>query len=380
MRVACIATSQVPSRTANSIQVMKVCQALADLGHDLQLWLPGRAPRVAWEELAADYGLHASFPIHWLPAIPQLRHYDFCLWAVLSARRWQPDLVYVWPLQAAALSAGLGLPTLLEVHDRPAGRMGPRLLGRFLNGRGARRLLPTTAALQAWLAAFYCVELRPPFSIVSPNGVDLERYDRLPSPADARRNLGLTEGFTAGYTGHLYAGRGIGLILDLAGRNPDIRFVLAGGESAAVDEWRQRAEQAGLVNIAFLGFFPNDRLPLVQAACDVLLMPYERHIAVSGGGDTSDTASPMKVFEYMAAGRPILSSDLPVVRELLDEQTAVLLPPQDVNAWNEGLRQLRGDAKRCAALSRQAARAVVEHSWTARSQRALEGLEETHGR
>jgi glycosyltransferase involved in cell wall biosynthesis len=359
---------------------MKVCQALTDLGHDVKLWLPGRAPGVAWERLATGYGLHTFFPIRWLPAVPLLRRYDFCLWAVLSARCWRADLLYVWPLQAAALSAGFGLPTLLEVHDRPTGRMGPRLLERFLKGRGARRLLPTTTILQAWLEAFYQIELRPPLSIVSPNGVDLERYDGLPPPVDARRRLGLAEGFTAGYTGHLYAGRGIGLILELASRNPDMRFVLAGGEPVAVEDWRERAKRAGLDNTTFLGFVPNDQLPLVQAACDVLLMPYERHIAVSGGGDTSETASPMKVFEYMAASRSILSSDLPIVRELLNDEIAVLLPPEDVEAWSLALRQLQNDPKRSAGLAMRAARAVAAHTWTERARRALEGVEATHGR
>jgi glycosyltransferase involved in cell wall biosynthesis len=380
MRVACIAASRVPSRTANSIQVMKVCQALVDLGHDIQLWLPGRAPGVAWDTLAADYGLHVSFAIHWLPVVPMMRRYDFCWWAVLAARRWRADLVYAWPLQAAAFAAGLGQPTLLEVHDRPTGRMGPRLLGHFLKARGARRVLPTTSALQAWLVERYRIDLRPPFSIVSPNGVDLERYARLPSPEEARHRLGLAEGFTAGYTGHLYAGRGIGLILELARRNPDLRFVLAGGNPAAVEDWRMRAEQYGLSNVALLGFVPNERLPLVQAACEVLLMPYERHIAVSGGGDTSETASPMKVFEYMAAGRPVLSSDLPIVRELLNEETAVLLPPEDSESWNSALRRLRDDPGRRAGLAARASRAVEAHTWTARARRALEGLEATRGR
>jgi glycosyltransferase involved in cell wall biosynthesis len=241
-------------------------------------------------------------------------------------------------------------------------------------------VLPTTSALQAWLVERYRIDLRPPFSIVSPNGVDLERYARLPSPEEARHGLGLAEGFTAGYTGHLYAGRGIGLILELARRNPDLRFVLAGGNPAAVEDWRMRAEQYGLSNVALLGFVPNERLPLVQAACEVLLMPYERHIAVSGGGDTSETASPMKVFEYMAAGRPVLSSDLPIVRELLNEETAVLLPPEDSESWNSALRRLRDDPGRRAGLAARASRAVEAHTWTARARRALEGLEATRGR
>ncbi len=374
MRIACIATSRIPSLTANSIQVMKVCQAMSELGHEVQLWTAGRAPIGGWQALSSHYGLRRGFPIVWLGGFPPARRYDVCLRAVLAALRWRADVYYAWPLPAAAAASTLGVPTVLEVHDRPAGHFGPWLLRRFLRGRGARRLLPTTTGLQDWLAEAYRLALRPPFCLVSPNGVDLERYEGLPSPSAARRSLGLAEGFTAGYTGHLYAGRGIALILDLAGRNPDMRFVLAGGDPAAVEAWRAQARGAQLQNVVFLGFVPNERLPLVQAACDVLLMPYERRIAVSGGGDTSQTASPMKVFEYLAAGRAILSSDLPVLREQLSDENAVLLPADDAGAWEAALRSLREDPARRERLATRAARAARDHSWSARAQRALEGL------
>ena len=84
----------------------------------------------------------------------------------------------------------------------------------------------------------------------------------------------------------------------------------------------RRLEQGGIKNVHLTGFVPNEELPLYQAACDILLMPYEEAIAGSSGGDTARFASPMKAFEYMAAGRPILSSDLPVFREVLDEAFA----------------------------------------------------------
>jgi len=376
VRIGCIATSRIPSLTANSIQVMKVCQAMAGMGHEVRLWTAGRTPEAGWESLAAHYGLSRAFPVQWLTGLPGARRYDVCLRAVLAARAWQADLCYVWALPAAAAASSLGMATLLEVHDRPAGRLGPWLMRRFLRGRGARRLLPTTAALEAWLAQTYGLALQPPFSIISPNGVDLERYRDLPAPQVARRSLNWVEGFTVGYTGHLYAGRGIGLILELAALHPQVHFVLAGGEPAAVDDWRARAAQADLTNVTFLGFVANERLPLIQAACDVLLMPYERQIAVSGGGDTAQTASPMKVFEYLASGRAILSSDLPVLREQLDEETAVLLPPEDVAAWAAALAALRDDPARRDRLARRAALEASGHSWTARAQRALNGLGE----
>jgi glycosyltransferase involved in cell wall biosynthesis len=328
--------------------------------------------------LAEHYGLKRRFPIRWIPSGRPFRRYDFSLVAVASAWRWRADLYYVWPLQAAALASSLGLPTALEVHDRPQGRLGPTLFRIFLKGKGARRTLPITEALRSWLASTYQAALEAPFARVAPMGVDLERYRDLPAPSAARRELDLPEAFTASYTGHLYPGRGVGLLMELARRNRGLVFVWAGGEPEAVDSWRRKLAAAGVDNVRMLGFVPNDRLPLVHAASDVLLMPYERHIAGSSGGDTAGFASPMKVFEYLAAGRAILSSDLPVLREVLNESNAVLLPPGDLDAWTSALRDLAADPRRRRSLARQARRDAARYSWDERAGMILEGLETKH--
>lgn len=374
MRIACIAASRVPSRTANSIQVMKVCQALVRLGHRVQLWLPGPQAEVSWDELAEHYGLTDVFSISWIPSVKALRRYDFSLLALAAARRWRAELFYTWPLQAAAGAAALGWPTLLEAHDEPQGRAGPLLMRIFLNGRGAARLLVTTEALREELERRYARPLSPPFAQWAPNGVDLKRYRDLPDPPQSRASLGLREAFTLGYTGHFYSGRGIELMAELARRNPDLQFLWAGGEPAAVNRWRARLEQSGLSNVHLMGFVPNRRIPLVHAACDALLMPYGRRIEVSGGGDTSRFANPMKAFEYMASGRPILSSDVQVFGEILNPENALLLPPEDVDAWDRAVKDLVANPAPFQARAARAREQAASYDWTARARRALEGL------
>jgi glycosyltransferase involved in cell wall biosynthesis len=375
MRIACIATSSVPSRRANSVRVMKACQSFLDLGHDAHLWLPGRRREPDWERLKRHYALHRTFPITWIPRIRALRHWDYCVRAVLDARRWGADLLYAWPYQAATFASRLNIPTVLEVHDRPQGRFGPWLFRMFLQGGGARRLLPITEALRAYLAETYGVPLEPPFAVITPSGVDLRGYASLPSPVEARSALDLPEKLTAGYTGHLYPGRGVDLLFDLARRNPEFSFVWAGGEEQAVEHWRRKLADAEIENVNLLGFVLQEKLPLVQAACDVMLMPYARRIAVSGGGDTARFASPMKAFEYLAVGKAILTSDLPVLHEILNESNAVFVPPEDVERWDAALKALAMDPARRQALAEQARRDAAQYSWEARARRALAGLD-----
>jgi glycosyltransferase involved in cell wall biosynthesis len=374
VRIAFISASKIPSRTANSIQVMKVCNAFCALNHQVALWVPGSNPRVKWDDLKSLYGIDHDFPIHWLRSINVFKKYDFALRTIFAAKLSGADLVYVWPLQAAALASKLNLPTLLEAHDRPRGRLGPSLMRWYLSGGGAIRLLPITAALRQWLAEFYRVELVEPFAPVAPMGVDLKLYENLPDPTEARGHLGLPEGFTAGYTGHLYPGRGLELLYQVAHRNPGIMFLWVGGEKNAVDAWRERALKDGIDNLHIHGFVPNEELPLFQAACDVLLMPYESRVSVSSGANTAAFASPMKVFEYLAAGRAILSSDLPVLLEILDSTNSVILPMDDIEAWSHELQGLMVDPSRRETLAEHARADVYQYSWIERAKRSIQDL------
>lgn len=374
MRIVCISTSLVPDRTANSLQLMKSCEALAANGHELQLILPAFGPTLAWPAVAGHYGLTTEFAIRRLPVIRALRRYDFALLSLLAARSWRPDLYYVWPLQVAGAASLLGRPTVLELHDQPQGRLGPAWFRWFLLGAGARRIVITTQALQTHLQAQFDPARLVELALVAPNGVDIDRYRHLPAPAEARRQLGLPESFTAVYTGHLYHGRGAELMFALAQSRPDLSIVWAGGTEPAVAEWRQRVEQSRLSNLHVLGHIAHARVPLVQAAGDLLLMPYEDRIEVSGGGDSADFASPMKAIEYLAAGRPILASDLPVLHEVLDEDCARLLPPTDLERWRSAIDELRQNPERRRELAAEAQSRAGQYAWTRRAQRAVEGL------
>ena len=398
MRIAVAAPSEIPARRANTMQVMKMCQAIASLDCEVRLSIPSgqrraaQAPPADWATLQAHYGLqpHPTFTLEWLPAHPNLKRYDFSLNSVLKARRWKADLFYTRLPQAAALASRLGVPTIYEIHDLPQGKSNPALLRLFYSGPGARRLVTITRALADDLEEHFGVPSALPFTIVAPDGVDLERYDNLPSPVLARKAIAQLpdarpetpailqpERFTAGYTGHLYPGRGSDMILELAERLPAITFLIAGGEPRDVENLRQLVRQRKLENLLITGFIPNAKLPLYQAACDALLMPYQSQVAASSGGDIAQYLSPMKLFEYLACERAILSSDLPVLREILNPQNAILLPTGNLESWTDALRALADQPGSGAMLARQARQDASHYSWKGRARRILEGLDKT---
>ncbi len=98
------------------------------------------------------------------------------------------------------------------------------------------------------------------------------------------------------------------MMLELARGLPEFRFLLVGGTAEAVSEWNGKLKEAGLSNALLTGFIENSRLPMYQAAADILVMPYKASVAASSGQEIAEVINPMKMFEYMAARRPIISS------------------------------------------------------------------------
>ena len=392
MKIAVVAPSIIPSRKANSVQIMKMAQAFQSAGNEVQVISPadrikshqsdGDLP-VTPEGLSHHYGLQTTIPIEQLPSGFRLRGYDYAVRAIRWAHRWGADLIYTRLPQAAGIASQFAVPVIFEIHDLPPSRAAVSLLRRFYYGRGARRLVVITAALAKDLQIW----LNPPREnlqmLIAPDGVDLSRYQDLPHPDEARHILASRAlhpfdipcgQLTAGYTGHLYSGRGTQLILNLAERFPEISFLIAGGEPQEVAKLRRESQARGLKNVLLSGFIPNAELPLYQAACDLLLMPYQQQVAASSGGDISRYLSPMKMFEYLAAGRLILSSNLPVLQEVLNPGNAILLPPDDVHAWIDALSNVSEHLDGFTRLGIQARQDAAGYTWEGRVQKILQDL------
>jgi len=378
MRIACVALARIPYYTANSIQVMKTCQAMTQLGHDVTLLAfdnPEAGGVQPWDTVATFYGLQTQFDIIYFPFHKRGLLRRLFPWRALSkALTLKPDLLYVWPVQSAVGGLLFRKPVILEIHDRPSGQLGPLWYGLFLRLRGRRRLVFITRALQKALEQAYSPALPDEQVVIAPNGVDLERFEDLPDIQTARRELGFPNRVTVVCTGHLYAGRGADLFLGLASGFPDVHFLWVGGRPDEVTAWKDRAAEAGVDNVTFTGFVPNQELPLYQAAGDILLMPYGTMIEGSSGGNSADICSPMKMFEYLATGRAIISSDLPVIREILHEENAVFCPPEDLPAWKEALNKLIVSPEKRAALAERARSDAKKYSWVARSEKILQGF------
>ena len=367
MKIVAVAGSTIPSDTANSLQVMKACQALVQIGHEVTLLVPG-FPN-ANVDLQKHYGLQTEFPMEWLSSSSRRK---FTWDSVRTAQALNADLVYSWFPQSATFALLHKIPTIFEIHIQPTGLFGPMWHRAFASLRGRKRLASITRALANILERDFRMRFSEDEVVIAPNGVDLERFASLPDPVNARRQVGLRASPTVMCTGHLYAGRGADLFLTLAKSLPRAQFVWVGGRPEDIETWKQRVESD---NVVFTGFVPNQNLPLYQAAADILLMPYSHSImGSSGSADSAAVASPMKMFEYMAAGRAIVSSDLPVIREVLNEKNAVFCKPDEIGDWKLVIGSLLEDDSRRTGLGNRARHDVQGYTWVARAQRIMNGF------
>jgi glycosyltransferase involved in cell wall biosynthesis len=365
MKVAHISLAEIPSNKANSIQVMKISQALQQIGESVTLYIAGSGS-VNWEELAAKYGIHVPFPVVRIGSGKILRQLSLSLAGVKQARWDGMEMVFSRTLWVAFIASLRGFPAVLELHDLPSGRFGPLLYRWLLRTRKPVLMVYITEALKTLTDQTTGMQARRGSYLIAPDGVDLSRYADLPGPVEARTRLNLPQAFTAVYTGGFYPGRGIDTLEYLAVAFPDVHFMWIGGTPDQVAYWRQWVESRGLQNVSLTGFIQNSDVPLYQTAADVLLMPYSQKFGGSGGGDISSISSPMKLFEYLASGRCILASDLPVLHEVLDETCTLFYQPDDLEDLKNKFTIALADADLRARLGDNARHKAAAYDWKTR--------------
>lgn len=367
MRIVYVSESIIPSCYANSVHVMKMSQAFADLGHEVVLLaIDGRGQRGAPQDIHAYYGVRANFGLRLLPYPPYKGGaLAYALRCGRTAARLAPELIYGRTLRSLFFATLGGRRCVFETH-RPLASFD-RLTAAMFRHMERRRLFRYLVVISEALRGLLAAQSRVRPIVVAHDAVD--------PPANVPPAAGGGGVFKAGYFGHFYPGRGIGLVVELARRLPEVEFHLVGGREADLAGWLAQGLPA---NVRLHGFVPPAEVAPLQRACHALLMPYERQVSIRGEGDTSRWMSPLKMFEYMASGVPIVSSDLPVLREVLRPgENALLAAPDDAAAWEAALRRLMAEPALGRRLAQEARREVAaNHTWPQRARRVLAPLEE----
>ncbi|MGZ8335037.1 MAG: glycosyltransferase [Allosphingosinicella sp.] len=363
-----------PSRQACQEQTVNTVAALARAGHEVTLLMPrgpgdstlDAADLRGWFEVEGDFRL-VQRDSRWagerlLPSLMWLRQ----VFADPLLRG--ADLIC--SRIPAMLGAGLLAPLpFVTDHYRPWPDDLPLL--RPLLRRTARRpdclglILHSEYAAGAWRRA----GIESERILVAHNGTELRRMIAVPDRREARAALGLPDDrFIAVYAGRINAAKGLDQILALADLRPEILFLLVGSEGEGEIEAQARRR----ANVRVLPWAEPSALPVWLRAADLLLIPpssapLERH---------RNCVLPMKLYAYLAAGRPILAPDLPDTAELLAHgDTAWLVPPNAPRPAAEALDRLRADPVLARRLGDNARGLSEGLSWGARAAKIADFLE-----
>jgi glycosyltransferase involved in cell wall biosynthesis len=368
---------RIQSRDGQGVHLDSMVAALRALGHEVRVVGPAAYEQAGLGgESRLTARLRAALPAA-LAEVAELAYTVPATWRLdRAAAAFAPDVIYerynLFHLAGALVARRRRLPLLLEVNAPLAeerarfGGLRLRRLARWAEGfvwRAADRVLPVTAVLAGHVTAAGVPASR---IAVVPNGIDLDAFP--PSPADpaaASRDLVLGfVGFVRDWHGLDSVVRGIagwqgepGLALQVVGEGP----ARPGLEALAAD--------LGIAGrVRFTGLAPREAVPGLVAGFDIALQPAS--VAY---------ASPLKVFEYMAAARPIVAPDQPNIREVLDhDRTALLFDPAAPGAMWQAVHRLAGDAALRARLGQAAREEVLRRdlTWAGNARRAVRMAEE----
>jgi len=366
MKLAYIAQSSIPSKEANSVHVMKMCQSFSQAGNEVTLFVPNnRNIRDINQSIHGFYGVEENFEIKRIPfpAIPKIGVAIFGLLSAIAAKVVGVDVVYGRSSVGCYMSTLLGHRVAFETHTPiPESGLIGDMTTQMLYSPNLISLIVITDSLRRYFERSY-PNLKGDI-VVAPDGAD-------PIPENSGEEVSLennSQPLQVGYVGHLYDGKGMELVVDIAPDCPFAHFHIVGGTEEDIEYWSDKVDEYN--NIIFYGYVPHSEAVNYLSRFDVVLAPYQSTVKGTGGDtDLSQWMSPLKIFEYMAAGRPILCSDLPVLREVLtDGETAVLLDPQDRSAWIEELGSLAEDESKRADLGEKAKKEFeLKYTWEARA-------------
>jgi glycosyltransferase involved in cell wall biosynthesis len=392
MKLLYLANIRLPTEKAHGLQIMQNCEAFAGLGHDVSLWAARRVntPDLRGRDPFAHYGVARTFSLRRLPCIDLLRFFpatgaaaqaafavqslSYIVVAVFMALFTRADVYY--SRDAITLAALFPLARLrrvtlaYEAHSLARGRM------RGVQVWVAKRAQVFTTTGR--LGETFVAEGVPAAQVYTAHdGFSPARFAHNPDKAQARALAGWPEtAFVVGYVGRLQtleADKGAGTLVRAIAQAGGIDFALVGGPDDAAEQLRAEWARLGMApeGFRYVGQVPAGEVPRWLAAFDVgaIPLPFTEHFAWY--------ASPMKLFEYMAAGVAVVASDLPSMAEVVtDGETALLHPPSDVDGLAAALARLRDDRDLCARIAAAGKALVYAHyTWSARAQMITTVLE-----
>lgn len=335
--------TKFPSMAASSIHMMKMCEAYAKLGHDISLIASFN--NATEEEILLAYGIKYKFKIVLFKfSASKLGNITYAIKTSSYVKRKKTDIALGRSVTALSMLSALKCKISIDIHGPiwEFNKLDYLLFNRTLSSKYLNKVTVNSQALKDMYIEKGLYRAKD--IVVAHNGSDVfyidTNYSRLKVDFSKDR-------LNVGYFGSLYSGRGVDLIVKLAKNNDDMDFHLFGGSDVEVDEWKSKTLNV-LNNIYFHGHIPHGDVASYRSKCDILLAPYSSSSVnvAGGGGDSSKYMNPIKIVEYMSSGKAIITSNIPVLKEVLGTEGALFADPNKIEEWQNALFHLKSQNNR----------------------------------
>lgn len=371
MKVVYISNAILPSKSANSIHIMKMCQALADNGHEVTLLAPNYKDQIESNvsDIFSFYGVRDNFILKKLP-MPNIKgkllFYIFGVLLFLFKNKF--DYVYSRFIYGSIIASVLRLDNIYESHAPicVSNKLERWFFSKLISMPSFKRLVVISGTLKKYYLDKY-PNLSKEIQVAHDGADPVIDFDRKAKLA------GKSGTIKVGYIGHLYRGKGIEVIENICDKVPgDIEFHIVGGTAQDVEYWKSKCNRT---NVFFYGFVPQKEVSSYINALDICLLPNQKVVRTFGskgdnGSNIGEYTSPLKLFDYMSHRKAIISSNHEVLCEVLNANNSLLVGADDFDAWLLALERLREEGFR-NRLAEQAFQDFSKYSWKNRANNLL---------
>ena len=361
MKFLYIANVRLPTERAHGLQIMKMCGEFAKLA-DVELVLPRRLNPIK-DDPFVYYGVNKNFKITRLPVLDLVKFGRFGFWleslifskiAALYLLFKKADIIYGRDEMPLYFLSFFKKNIFWEAHQGQINFAARRLLKK------AEGVIVISSGLKDFYTG-YGVESEK--IAVLPDATDPAFFDNSLSKESCRGKLGLPlEKRIVLYAGHLYGWKGVYVLLDSSrGFESDFLFVFIGG--TANDIVNFNAQKGELKNVQVGGHVYPAQIPFWLKAADVLVLPNSAKEEIS-----HSFTSPLKLFEYMASGTPIIASDLPSIREIVSENDVLFFKPDDAHDLADKIKYTFQNENEMRNRAMSAKQKVQSHTWSKRAE------------
>jgi glycosyltransferase involved in cell wall biosynthesis len=384
MKLIYIHNTEINSEKANNIQVISMCNAFALNGIDVELVFP-----VIKEEIEnphnyifSRFNIRCAFKISFYKKLEFFNRL-YILGSYFGVKNFlkkssKADIYYTRSTLIFYLIARKKLPVIFEIHNSKI-HINIKTIDRFWSQKVIKYSKWSNClaviSISDNLSEYWKNQGVPGEKIFTlHDGFNKFMFKRNITIEEARLQLNLQKDRKiVVYTGSLYADREIENIIDLASEFSEGLFLVIGGPKSNSDYYQSLAKDKGLNNIEFRGPVSHKDIPLYLYAGNILLALWSDKVP------TINYCSPLKLFEYMAAGRIIVAHGYPSIREVIrHKENGMLVTPGDAQDLVKQLRTVWNGSGLTGLGERARAEAFLKYTWCTRAKQIISKVREVN--